>query len=206
MENSTKTKITNWILRHDDCKIFIVLYISMAVLLTLLFSLFWLVIVVGIHFSLEVFRQYYLCKSKRLALLNSIYETKLDIALILFAFALDVYMDLIFGLAGISAGARGLAQTGSRIAVWQRIIRGFFISLDDLVQVVRFTKGKKKKSIENDKPEKANLWLGKWSVGDILSFSFGVVMLVLIFSAPAITHHSYSDVFRIIAEEMHPFP
>lgn len=204
-----RDKVKQWILKHDDCKIFIVLYISMAVLLTLLISLFWLVLVVFIHFIFELIRQYYLNKTKIRIVLDALWETKLDIVLILFALCLDVYLDFVFGIAGIGAGARAVAQTGSRIAIWQQVIRGVIISLDDVVQVIRFTGGKKKisKSIDEAVDEDKNeLPESKITTGDILSLSFGVLILGLILFAPIITKHSPSDVVNIMLEELHPWP
>lgn len=199
-------RVRSWILKHDDCKIFIIVYIGMAVLLSLLISLFWLAFVVFIHFALELIRQYYLKKSGFKIFINALWETKLDIALVLFALFLDVYLDFIFGIAGIGAGARVLTQTGSRIAIWQRIIRGVIITLDDAVQVLRFTSGKKNNQESVDTERKKKKSKAKVSAGDILSISLGLIMLILIFLAPIITQHNGSDVIQIILEELHPWP
>ncbi len=219
MSTSIKSKrLTNWILKHDDCKIFIILYIGLAVVLSLLISLFWLVFVVLIHFILEFLRQRFLNSDYAQTILIALWEVKLDIALVLFALWLGVYMDFVFGIAGIGIGARSAAQVGSRFAIWQRVIRGVLLSLDDVAQFLRFS-GKVKKSPQEDEEEieekvsdyedtelVSNPWKSKWSFGDWFSISFGIIMLLLIVLAPYITSDSYNDVFIIMCEELHPWP
>ncbi len=45
--------LRRWLVMHDDQWTFIVPYIGLAVLLSALISLFWLVVVVAVHFALE---------------------------------------------------------------------------------------------------------------------------------------------------------
>ncbi|MCQ1058888.1 hypothetical protein LRP52_16625 [Photobacterium sp. ZSDE20] len=66
-----------------------------------------------------------------------LWHLKLDIVLIIFALWLSVYMDAIFGLVGLNAAARAGAQVGSRFAIFEKIIRGFFLTVDDAAQVLK---------------------------------------------------------------------
>lgn len=203
-----KNRIIKWIEKHDECKFFIVSYIALAVLLSLFISLFWLVFVVFIHFCLELLKQTTHKHKFKSVFLNALWETKLDIALVLFALALGVYLEFIIGIAGVGAGARAVAQAGSRFAVWQRIIRGILISLDDVAQVLRFSrpnKNKKESSPQNVNI-KVNLWKNKWDAGDIVSVSFGLLMLVLLFVSPFIIQKSINDILLIMANDLHPWP
>ncbi len=205
-----KRHIIRWIEKHDECRFFIISYIALAVLLSLFISLFWLVFVVFIHFCLEIFKQRTYKHKSTNVFLNSLWETKLDIALVIFALALGVYLEFIIGIAGIGAGARAVAQTGSRFAIWQRIIRGILISLDDLAQVLRFTKpnknNKESSPTRQKVNDKLNLWRNKWDIGDIISVSFGILMLVLLLLAPYITQKSINEILLIMADDLHPWP
>ena len=50
-------RLRDWVLNHDDSWIFIILYVGLAVVLSLWISLFWLLVVVAGHFVLEWIRQ-----------------------------------------------------------------------------------------------------------------------------------------------------
>ncbi len=194
-----------WIIDHDDSKLFLVLYVGLAVVLSLWISLFWLVAVVAVHGLLEWIRQHHLDKKLAGVVARVMWEIKLDIALILFAMALDVYLDFILGLAGLQAVARGGqaaarggqaatrggqaavrggqaavrggqaaargaqaaarggqmaargTQAAARFAGWQRVIRGVFLTLDDVAQVIKGVFTRKQRA----KLKKQNMIAGK---------------------------------------------
>jgi len=138
-----------------------------------------------------------------------------------FAFWLGVYLDFIFGIAGLSAGARmaaqaggRVAQTGTRVAVWQRTIRGVFITLDDVGLAFKaLANRKKKKSDESDSDiaktmagNSVSSWCSSYSKGDWLSLAFVLIFFVLIVVAPIITGKSFVEVWHILVDEMQPFP
>lgn len=139
-------KIIKWVADHDNKKVFIVLYISISLVLSIAISLFWLLFAVLIHFLFELVGQSQKQVNGKSVLLESLWETKLDFALVMFAWWLAIYLDFIFGVAGIGAAARVGAQTASRagqvggkaveasarMAAWSRIIRAVLLSLDDL--------------------------------------------------------------------------
>jgi hypothetical protein len=135
--------VRDWIVHHDDSWLFLVLYIGLAVVLSIWISLFWLVAVVAGHFALEWVRQQTLRSGFGNILLEVLWELKLDIALVLFALALSLYMDMVLGIVGLRSAARmaPAAQAGlrssARFAAWQRIIRGVLLSVDDAAQVAR---------------------------------------------------------------------
>lgn len=136
--------IKNWIVYHDYKWLFVISYVTLAVVLSIAISLFWLVVVVAVHAVLEIIRQYYQQPNMRLVLLQALWEVKLDIALVLFALALSLYMDAVLGILGIRSVAQlgsgitqGAVRGGARIAAWQRVLRGVLLSLDDLVHVLR---------------------------------------------------------------------
>ena len=217
-----------WVLHHDSKLSFNVLYIGLAVILSIWLGLFWLVAVVAAHGMIELYRQIVLGQPFRLAILEALWEIKLDIGLIIFAFWLDVYLSFIFGIAGLSAGARTAAnlgskaaQTGTRAAIWQRLIRGVFISLDDLGLAFRAFANRKKdkgskisettpredtKEVEDSEYAGKNSWTGKYSPGDWFSMGFGFIFMLLILLSPVLIDKSYQEVASIILNELKPFP
>lgn len=203
--------IRRWILNHDDSRLFIVLYIGLAVLLSIVISLFWLVAIVGVHFVLEWIRQRALQPDGFWGVLGRVlWELKLDIALILFALMLALYMELTMGVVGIGAVARGGALTGSRFLVIQRVLRGILLSLDDLAQVLRVVMRRKRASAVGDaqtaEVEVVSGWRGPWTTGDYLTVGFGGACLVAILCAPLLDHYTVETAVEALLSELHPLP
>lgn len=151
-------RLREWIINHDDKTAFTVLYIGLSLALSIVFGLFWLVLIVFCHWILEMISQSFKSTNFLLAFGNSLWEIKLDLALVFMALWLAVYLDFIFGIAGLGVAARSAAQitnqtirtssrmastTGNiakttvRFAGWQRIIRSTLLSVDDVLQSVR---------------------------------------------------------------------
>jgi hypothetical protein len=142
------------------------------------------------------------------------WEIKLDLALILFALALAVYMDYIMGAAGLSAaaraGARGVQATGRMIA-WQRGLRAVLLTLDDAAQVTRaaISSGQKAaaKAPVPEPPKRGwGGWVAPWTIGDCVSIAIGVVCLLALAAAPVATDLAPSEVLAKLAAELHPWP
>jgi hypothetical protein len=154
----SQTSLINWVLSHDERITFILFYIGLSLILSLALGLFWLVLIVFLHWILELIVHSYKSSNLFFAFGNSLWEIKLDIGLVLMALWLAVYLDFIFGIAGLGVAARSIAQIGNqtlrsgsrlagtssniakttvRFAGWQRIIRSSLLSLDDFVQIFR---------------------------------------------------------------------
>jgi hypothetical protein len=221
----------DWIINHDDSWLFLVLYIGLAVILSIWISLFWLVAVVAVHFAFEWMRQQTLRSGFRNILLEVLWELKLDIALVLFALALSLYMDMVLGVVGLRSAARmaPAAQAGlrssARFAAWQRIIRGVLLSVDDAAQVARAVTVSRSdaaagaagtESLESAGTAAAEpiaaadpahaSWYGRWGMGDWISAALGAACIVLILLAPSLTEHSFASLTTTLATELHPFP
>lgn len=210
------TPLQTWIIRHDDSWLFTVGYVSLALVLSIWISLFWLVVVVAGHFFLEWFRQSHYAGEVTTILLRALWEIKLDIALVIFALVLTAYLELLLGLAGLGGAARLGLASGARVAGWSRAIRGGLLSLDDAAHVMRMA-GRRmtgsKESGSNPTSQDANAvsrqipapW-SKWNWGDRLSVSFGALCLMLILAAPFLTHHTYGTLSAALLTDLHPFP
>jgi len=233
--------LREWIIEHDHKWLFVVSYVALAVVLSIAISLFWLVVVVAVHLTLELLRQYYLHHSGRLVLLQALWEVKLDIALVIFALALTLYMDAVLGILGIRSAAQlgggmagGAVRGGARFVAWQRALRGFLLSVDDLIQVFRaFSRSAAKRrrgggspaagntgeavegrDAQGAKPEKERVevhsprwgdWTGKWGVGDWLSVGLGIACVALMILAPLTTTTFHGAIDTLLAE-LHPYP
>jgi len=112
--------VRRWIVQHDDSWLFIVPYIGLAVVLSIAISLFWLVALVVAHFALEWVRQIYEAQNAGDQpgfgglLLRVLWELKLDLALIVFALVLAVYMEMALGVVGLGAAGRSGAMATAR--------------------------------------------------------------------------------------------
>jgi hypothetical protein len=218
------TSIHDWIINHDDSWVFIIGYVTLAVVLTLWISLFWLVVVVLLHAWFEWICQRAVDKDIPGVLARIGWELKLDVALILFALALDVYMGFLVGIVGLGHGARAGVQAGARFAVIQNALRGVLLSIDDVVQVVRMVVAKKRRdrdgggedgSLEADAAVESapqqfsrwGAWVQPWSKGAWFSMAFGAICLILLLIAPFFTgHDSFAAVADVCLAELHPWP
>lgn len=201
--------ILKWIAEHDEKLLFIVLYILISLVLSIAVSLFWLLFAVLLHLGLELIRQSRIKTGKKTIFLESLWETKSDFALVAFALWLVVYLDFIFGVAGLGAAARAGAQGSSRLgrigarltnlvtrfAAWQRVVRSVLLALDDLLILTRIihnsrrAKIMKKYNETNDfentpapipAPEtKPDPYQSSWSQKWSFGDYFGLSMLIL---------------------------
>jgi hypothetical protein len=140
--------LRNFIAHHDERWLFVAVYISLAVVLSIVLSLFWLVAVAGLHFWLECLRQAQHRQGWREVAGHALWEIKLDVALVLLALAMALYMELILGILGLQSAGRAAAATRVvRFTAWERNLRAVILLADDVARVVqiavsRFLKGR----------------------------------------------------------------
>jgi hypothetical protein len=198
--------LRTWIINHDESWLFTISYVGLAVVLSIWISLFWLVAVVGAHVALEWVRQSHLASRPGSVPARVLWEVKLDLALVLFALALTAYLEVILGVAGLGGAARLGIQSGARLAGWARVLRGVLLSLDDAAQVARVALARGSGPEDTDEPGTAAAPWTRWSVGDHIAIWLGVVCVVLIFAAPALTDHTYASLWPTLLAELHPAP
>lgn len=133
--------LREWIRDHDDKMVFVVLYLGLSVGLSIFIGLFWLVVVVALHFLLECIRQAHHWRDRRAVLLHALWEVKLDIGLVILAFTLVLYIEVVLGLLGVQAASRVAvasragARIGVRAAAWERNIRTFLLTVDEMARI-----------------------------------------------------------------------
>jgi hypothetical protein len=212
-ELTLRRRFVLWVAEHDDSWLFMVLYVGLALVLSMWISMFWLAAVVAAHGVLEWYaldRQGIL--EHRLG--RVLWHLKLDIGLVLVALWLGLYLDTIFGLVGLGAAARAGAQTAARVIAWQRTIRGVLMTVDEAAHVVKAVavrNGGKRKLVPeadsgqdyvDDRPP----WRQPWSRADKFAVAFTSLWAVLIVTAPLFTDHTYSSALMVLAADLHPWP
>lgn len=192
-----KQKIKSWVITHDEKILFTILYIGLSVVLSIYISLFWLVVIVGIHTLMEYISLKY--KNVDNVFLELFYHMKLDFALITFALFLSIYMEAVFGFL--------IAKYGTRFAsflAYQNTFRAILMSLDDLAQAIKAIlsiKNKKQVRIKIEDEEK-----GKNSISDYLSLILLVGSIIGILISPYILDIEVMKVIEKLGIELTPFP
>lgn len=218
-------RLHDWVVEHDDSKLFLALYIGLAVVLSIWISLFWLVAVVAVHFGFEVVRQLRYQPGPRQVVLEALWELKLDIALVLFALALTLYMELVLGVVGLQGAARvgAASRVATRFAGWERTIRGLLLSVDDVAQVVRAVAMRRRAAavpadaapavaaaVPSTRAVGAGSrwasWAGTYTAGAWISLGLAAACTLLILAAPWLTPHSAATAVATLATELRPLP
>ncbi len=205
----TRRRWLRWVAEHDDRWSFTLLYVGLALVLSMAISLFWLVVVVLAHGVLEWFalgRRG--VRDRRLG--RVIWHLKLDLGLVLGALWLGLYLDVLFGIAGVGAVARGGAQATARFLAWQRAVRGVLLGVDDAALVLRAAAARARGGAAPDgaaEAERAEVpWRRRWGLGDRLAVGLAAVFALLILWAPLLTDHSVASALITLAAELHPWP
>lgn len=185
------TQTLDWIREHDDRLSFVVLYIGGAIALSIWLNLFWVIMLMLVHFGLEIVRGHLLGAKRPLA--HALWEVKLDIALVLFALVVALYSDFVLGLLGLGQAARagqaarGL-QAAARFGVIERTLRVIVLTSDDVLRLVQAAfrlrgRSSGKPAVQTAAAASEDTGVG---AGDVVSLAFGTLCLLLILLAPRI--------------------
>jgi len=201
-----RRRILLWIAEHDDSWLFTLLYVGLAVVLSIAISLFWLVAVVAAHAALEWYAlRHGSVHDQRLG--RVLWHLKLDIGLVFFALALGLYLETLFGMAGLGAMARTGAQAGARFVAWKHALRGVLMTVDDVAQVAKAVVARgSKRDAEVDTPSPLPPWRLRWTRGDRFALGFGLACVLLILLAPWLTGQSMDEVLTLMGKDLHPWP
>jgi len=213
--------ILDWIENHDERWSFIILYVGGAVVLSIFMSLFWVAALMLAHFAMEVWRHRML--EQKPVLMHAFWHTKLDFGLILMAFAVSVYLEVIVGALGLGQAARG-AQAVARFGVIQRSIRSVLLTIDEAALFLKaFVRGRAARAAEGieidtaeevieirsgiekhvEMVQEAAPWK-KPTRGDWFSLGFAALCILMIILGPFFTSHSLADIGNILVQEMKP--
>jgi hypothetical protein len=234
--------LRDWVRDHDERWSFVVLYLGLAVGLSVFVSLFWLLVVGALHFTLECGRQAHFREGRLEVVGHALWEVKLDIGLVLLALTLVLYIDVVLGLLGLQSAARAAAVTragariGTRAAAWERNIRTFLLTVDEMARIAYAAVTVRKngpaaarraaaeaeavaasgvaeareateiQATESVPPDPGLGWRGKWGMADRIGLALVVAGLTLMLVAPLVTAHDWGTAATALMEELRPFP
>ena len=222
-EPTQASGLRQWIEEHDESWIFVVVYLGLAVGLSVFVSLFWLVVVAALHLGLEVIRQAFYRNGAQEIALHALWEIKLDVGLILLALSLVLYVEVVLGILGIQSATRAAAATrvgarvGARAAAWERNLRTFLLTVDEMVRVgyaaAMLRRKRRKGGAETVSPDLPRLaapprapWSRRWGIGDRFGIGMVIAGIFLIGLAPLLTSYDVPGAVAILLEELRPFP
>jgi hypothetical protein len=208
--------IRTWIEEHDHSWLFVGVYLGLAVVLSVFVSLFWLAFMAGAHLLLECIRHYRPGWGARDILTHSLWEVKLDFALVLLALALVLYVDVVLGVLGIQSAARAAAvtragaKTVTRMAAWERYLRGFLVTIDEIVRISRaavlLRRGRPLRATAAEARGPVRPWGSQWGLGDRISLGLIAICILLIVSTPLLTPYDWNQTLGALMRELQPFP
>jgi hypothetical protein len=207
---SVAAPIGQWCSEHDERNSFVFIYITASVVLSLMAGLFWLVMLVGVHFGLELYRNRRLAPRTRLA--HATFGIKLDVTLVLLALALSLYMDLLFAVLGLRALPRAgaaVGRLGGRLPSVRRVIRAALLLTDEVVRVGAYFAAAR--GISTAAPSEARVrrsgspWTEHWSLGTRLVIGLGACALFLLLAGPWLSGNGVDGTLAILVHELSPF-
>lgn len=218
---------TRWVDRHDDTWLFTIIYVSLAVSLSLSISLFWLLVVATAHASLEWYALSRAGVAKpRRKIKQILWHLRLDLVIILFALWVDVYMTALFGVLGLNAVARtttvARAARATSVPIHD-IINTLSLVIDDILLVLRGLARRKPRGVSGDPeplpttvphaasdiaPDRLHPWvqLKRLPLGDKALFLGAATLIITLALSPLLTHHTSHEIIQMLASNLHPWP
>lgn len=221
-----KQSLTAWVDDHDERWSFILLYVGGSVVLSIYAGLFWVAMLMLLHFLLEIWRQ--TLARAPVPLWQAMWEVKLDIALLLLAVNIALYAEVVIGALGAAHAARAGqalrgAQIATRFAIIEKSLRIFLLTMDDMTRVagaiIRSIRGRKAlesgpEAEDTSLPPATDIAasvqedaLYPWrnpGRGDKFAIIMGCFFLVMILLSPQLTAETMDAVMATIAAEFTP--
>ncbi|MFA9479644.1 hypothetical protein ACERK3_15250 [Phycisphaerales bacterium AB-hyl4] len=204
--------VRRWVIAHDQSWLFTIGYIALAVGLSVWVSIFWLLVVVAVHFAFEWIKQGWLGHrgfARRVSW--ALWDMKLDVALVIWAFALLAYTQVEFGIAGLS-GAGRMSIMGLRLGPMMQSVRGLLpLPWQQTIMAGRITATRNVDhyySIPAHDAEAAGPdfpWQQKWSWWDHSTVWFTLMNVAAVLIAPWLTDQTFGEMFAALAEALHPW-
>ncbi len=226
-------RLHHWMVYHDDSRLFLVGFVVLSIVLTLWISLFWLIVMVGLHFALECVKKHYDGAGRPLRIVAwALWDTKLDLLLVVIALVLALYTSVTLGVAG-AGGATRLSVFGFRLSRLTRVghslrgLRGLRLLLPlpmkDVVLASRIACVRKldrreilKRRAEvyirgpHDRARARRIasvrypWHGRWTVADKLALVFFVLNLGALVVGVFIAQEPAGEVLANLAAHLRP--
>lgn len=220
-------KIGSYIINHDEKLTFNIAYITLSIVLSLVFSLYWLIVIVMLHLFLDIYVSMRGGKHFFKAVLTGMWKMKLDFVLILFSIVVFIYLEAMIGaLLGQGGkaikGARGVkgAANASKLGTEVKIVSQTGKALKTGERIAKLLKSVGPKTLAairtvlnfaDDVPRFIILWSKKETTekeyfkisrGDIVTIGFGIIFLTMILIFPFIFDLSFSESLDFILRSL----
>ncbi len=201
--DSMREKFHNFFISHDKIKFFVWIYIIIALITAVLLNLFAFLVLILVHYFMDVYVHIHNGYSKKFSMIKSLQECKVDFMF----FFVGLGIDMILHFAMAAAAARGMGMFGNLIRAVPRIVgiikaaKGTSHLLIDLLR-----HGKHKTN--NNKENKKRLEIGEkiifeqWDyIAIIISFLFVAVGIFVLAS----NGYNLQGIVEVISEALNPF-
>ena len=223
-------KIGKYIINHDEKLTFNIAYVTLSIVLSAVFNLYWLIVIVTLHLFLDIYVSMHSGKNFGKAVLSGLWKLKLDFVLILFSIVVFIYLEAMIGaLAGQGAkglkGAQGVkgAASSSKIGTGGKIMKigsqtGKALKTSEKIALGLKALGPKTLAtirtvlnFADDVPRFIILWSKKETTekedfkitrGDIATIGFGIIFLIMILIFPFIFDLSFSESLDFILRSL----
>lgn len=201
-----------WIIEHDERWSFLVIYVVLAVLLTLWIGMFWLFIVVAGHFVFEMVKKRHDgCAGWTRTVVWSLWDMKFDLALVAWALVLLTYTSASFGIVGASTAGRLFMLGKGNPAFWRNLL------IVSRVVIVRKADRLAKLRMVADAPcpvaaraERLQCAHYPWQQPlrwyDFVCLGLTGLCLLAIGFAPLVVDESAGELALEVLRHLHPFP
>jgi len=194
-------RLHNFFIKHDEIKIFTIIYVAVAIAVALFINLFAFLVWILIHYFVDVYKHRFDGFSMRFSILKSLQDCRLDFMF----FFVGLGIDIILHYSIAAAAARGAPVLGRGMRVFGGIVRviprlaGTIKAAEGIAHVTAdFLHHKTHKKNRHKKEEIRIQSLDYVAV--IVSFLF----MSLAFYISLINGSSVSDVIHVAVEALNP--
>lgn len=201
--DSIKEKFHNFFITHDRIKLFVWSYITIALIAAVLLNLFAFLVLILVHYFMDVYVHIHNGYSKKFSLIKSLQSCKIDFMF----FFVGLGIDMVLHFAIAAAASRGIGVFGNLIRAVPRVVgtikagKGISHSLIDLL---RHNKHKTHNNKENKEILKIRekIIFGQWDyIAAIISFLFVATGIFVL----ANNGYNLHEIIDVVLEALNPF-
>ncbi|MDI6730196.1 MAG: hypothetical protein QMD06_01475 [Candidatus Altarchaeum sp.] len=198
-----RKKFTIFFISHDKIKFFVWIYIIVTLIAAVLLNLFVFLVLILVHYFMDVYVHIHNGYSKKFSLIKSLQECKVDFMF----FFVGLGIDMILHFAMAAAAARGLGMFGNLIRAVPRAVGIINVAKGTshlLIDLLQHGKHKTHNNKENKEQEeiREKIIFEQWDyVAVIISFLFVAVGIFVLAS----NGYNLEGIVGVISEALNPF-